>query len=328
MRFALLCNAATIAITWGSAVRAETHSFDVPAEEAGKSIPEFARQAGTQIVAPGEVLRGMTTQAVKGVLETHAALKVLLQGTGLSIVSDDGHIIALAALPKNQQAAREERAANLSQQAEEIMVTAQKREQSIRDVPMAVTAIRGGELGDRGIVDVQQLSYAIPELTVFRVGGAASTIMLRGLGISGGTEPVVGVYLDDIAVDGTSSRPLEIRPLDLERVEVLYGPQGTLYGQGSEGGTVKYITKNPVFGKISFDGTIDNAFTEGGAPTQRFTGIGNLPIVDSTAALRIVGTYENDGGWVNAPSANQKNINGNQIYDVRIKGLWNISDKI
>jgi iron complex outermembrane recepter protein len=208
-----------------------------------------------------------------------------------------------------------------------MVVTAQQREQSLINVPMTINALGAEEIEKRGVTDLQSLSYAVPEMITVVTGMAQNRVMLRGIGDNGGNYPLVGIYLDDIGVDGPLSRPLDIRPLDVERIEVLNGPQGTLYGQGSVGGTVRFLTQNPVIGKNSMSATTDVRATKGGSMSERLTGVANVSLSDR-AALRIAGTYENVGGWIDAPTAGRKDINDGQFSQVRIKGLFNVNDSL
>ena len=100
-------------------------------------------------------------------------------------------------------------------------------------MPITINTIDGTELKERRITTLQELSFAVPELINVVTGMAQNRSMLRGVGDGGGNFPQVGIYLDEVAADGPLGRPLDFRALDVERVEVLNGPQGTLYGQGS-----------------------------------------------------------------------------------------------
>lgn len=208
-----------------------------------------------------------------------------------------------------------------------MVVTAQQRQQALIDVPMTINALSADEIEKRGVTDLQSLSYAVPEMITVVTGMAQNRVMLRGVGDNGGNYPLVGIYLDDVGVDGPLSRPLDIRPLDIERVEVLNGPQGTLYGQGSVGGTVRFLTQNPIIGQNSMSATADVRGTKGGSLSERLTGVANVSLSDR-AALRIAGTYEDVGGWIDAPTAGRKDVNDGKFSQVRIKGLFNVTDSL
>lgn len=206
-----------------------------------------------------------------------------------------------------------------------VVVTAQYREQQQIDVPITINTLSAEEIAERGITTLQDLSYAVPDMITVVTGMAQNRVMLRGIGEGGGNFPLVGIYLDDVAVDGPLRGPLDIRPLDVERIEVLHGPQGTLYGQGSVGGTVRFLTQNPVLGETSLTAVADAWQTDEGALSQRLTGVTNLPMGEQ-AALRISGMYENFGGWIDAPTAGREDINDGELFHVRVKGLVNVTD--
>jgi len=138
-----------------------------------------------------------------------------------------------------------------------IVVTAQQREQRLIDVPITVNAFDAEEIADRRINNLQDLSFAVPEMINVVTGMAQNRVMLRGVGEGGGNFPLVSIYLDDVAASGPLRGPLDIRPLDVERIEVLNGPQGTLYGQESVGGVVRFLTANPVIGQNSLMASAD-----------------------------------------------------------------------
>ena len=211
---------------------------------------------------------------------------------------------------------------------EEVIVTAQKREQALLDVPMAISAITGAELQDRGVDSFQELSFTVPDLRVHQVLPGQNTLALRGIGTAGGSMPLVGVYLDEIAASGPGPRALDLRTTDLQRVEVLHGPQGTLYGQGSAAGTVRFITREPSFDGFGFTSTVGASVTQDGSPSEKFTGVVNMPVVDKVFALRMAGTYENSGGWIDLPAASKEDINSAELMNVRVKGLLNIGDAV
>ncbi|MBB6093736.1 outer membrane receptor protein involved in Fe transport [Povalibacter uvarum] len=210
---------------------------------------------------------------------------------------------------------------------EEIIVTAQKREQRLIEVPVAITAISGSELQQRGLSSVQDISFAVPGLTMREDGPGSYTIFMRGLSNQYGSDALVGVYLDEAPLSLTGFDQLDSRVMDLERVEVLKGPQGTLYGQGSVAGAIRYITKKPVLD--AFEGSIEasETFIDDGDTKETFTGVINIPIVKDKFALRLAGTIENGGGWQDQPQAGIEDGNNQDLKNFRAKALWKITDK-
>lgn len=211
---------------------------------------------------------------------------------------------------------------------EEVIVTAQKREQRLIEVPVAITAISGVDLQQRGLSSVQDISFAVPGLTMREDGPGSYTIFMRGLSNQYGSDALVGVYLDEAPLSLSGFDQLDSRVMDLERVEVLKGPQGTLYGQGSVAGAIRYITKKPVLD--AFEGSIEasETFIDGGDTKEVFTGIVNVPIVKDKFAVRLAATVEQGGGWQDQPEANIKNGNNQDLKNFRAKALWRITDAL
>src|SRR5688572_7631856 len=180
---------------------------------------------------------------------------------------------------------------------EEIIVTAQKREQRLIEVPVSITALSGQELEQRGLSSIQDISFAVPGMAMREDGPGSYTIFMRGLSNQYGSDALVGVYLDEAPLSLTGFDQLDSRALDLERVEVLKGPQGTLYGQGSVAGAIRYITKAPQLDE--FGGSIEaqESFITDGDSHEVITGVLNAPIVKDVFGIRIAATLEEGGGW-------------------------------
>src|SRR5690606_6476234 len=134
---------------------------------------------------------------------------------------------------------------------EEIVVTAQKREERLIDVPISIVAMGADELQKRKIFAIDDLSLAVPGLLVASSGGIQRRIMIRGVSNVFGSSSLIGLYLDEASVTSTPDNQLDLPTYDLERVEVLRGPQGTLYGEGSAGGTIRFITRSPELNEFS-----------------------------------------------------------------------------
>jgi outer membrane receptor protein involved in Fe transport len=212
---------------------------------------------------------------------------------------------------------------------QEIVVTAQKREEKLKDVPISIVAVSAQELADRQITSLEDLPYAVPDLS-YASAGNSHYLEIRGISDIVGASSLIGIYIDDADVTLGGSATIQINPVtyDLDRVEVLRGPQGTLYGDGSAGGTIRFITKDPKLDGFAFDANVAALFTEYGSPGQRINTMVNVPLIDNQLALRVAGTFEHDGGWINEPAANLDNINAQDLTNVRIKALWQPSTQL
>jgi iron complex outermembrane receptor protein len=218
-------------------------------------------------------------------------------------------------------------------QLEEIVVTAEKRSERLFDVPLSVTAVTGAEIQSRGITNLEQMQYAIPGLTIGQSGPGTGLMQLDGIGsAAGGTSglPTVGVYLDEMPVtgEGAAVGAIDVRLMDIARVEVLHGPQPTLYGEGSEGGTIHYVTNSPDLHHFSgdFDGTAGSVTD--GAATYWARGVVNAPLIDGQLGLRIAAGYEKDGGWIDSLVNGRSDINGFDIKTIRAKLLYQPIDRL
>ena len=189
---------------------------------------------------------------------------------------------------------------------EEVVVTAQRREQSIQDVPISVTALSQEQLDAQGVRSVDEVARLTPGITFQRAdarNGAMSTISIRGIASTGGAS-TTGVYIDDTPIQvralGAGGAAFNAFPgvFDLERVEVLRGPQGTLFGAGSEGGTVRFITPQPDLRKFGVYGRSEFSTTQGGDPSYELGVAFGAPLVEDRIAVRLSAWVRRDGGWV------------------------------
>ncbi|MEI9927069.1 MAG: TonB-dependent receptor plug domain-containing protein [Sphingomonas sp.] len=183
----------------------------------------------------------------------------------------------------------------------EIVVTAQKREENLQDVPISIQALGTRKLDDLNVTNFNDYSKLLPSLSFQTVQPGQTNVYMRGVASGGdgnhsGSLPSVGVYLDEQPVT-TIGGTLDVHIYDIARIESLSGPQGTLYGASSQAGTIRIITNKPdtsgFYGRV--DGEV-NTVTKGGTG-GRLEGMINAPLSQS-AALRIVGFYQHDAGWI------------------------------
>lgn len=201
---------------------------------------------------------------------------------------------------------------------ETIFVTAAKRVQNIQDVPSAVTSIGGEALTRLGATDISDFVGRAPGLDFQRTDRSSNRLSIRGLTslTSNVSEfPMVGSYVDDVPISETNIPDIGL--IDLERIEVLRGPQGTLYGEGSMGGTVKFITKKPDLQNIEGFASAEASTTRLGGESFNLSGALNLPIAEDVAALRLVGFYEDDGGFVDNAGTGVTNADAFDRYGMR-----------
>src|ERR1700722_6587601 len=217
---------------------------------------------------------------------------------------------------------------------EEIVVTATRREESISRVPISITPISQDAIDQKGIKDFSDIVRFTPGVAFD--SSQTNQISIRGISSSGGSG-TTGIYIDDTPIQvrnlGFNSDDTLVKLFDLDRVEVLRGPQGTLFGAGSEGGTVRYITVQPSLTQTSIYAKAETSYTEGGTPSYE-TGIAaGTPVVDGVFGVRVSAWYRRDGGWIDRIDPTtlavvDKNANEDGTAVLRIAGLWQPNDAV
>ena len=184
-----------------------------------------------------------------------------------------------------------------------VVVTATKRPSTVQTTSMSIMAITASQIASRGVPDLTTLARSIAGLSIRTAGVTDTEFEMRGLNSQGGTSSVVGLYLDAIplepAIFGQSGKAVIDPSLyDLQRVEVLRGPQGTLYGSSSMGGTIRLIPNPAELNTYAASAqTIVSDTTSGGNINHQENAMMNLPLGDK-AAVRIIGSFTRDGGWI------------------------------
>jgi outer membrane receptor protein involved in Fe transport len=186
---------------------------------------------------------------------------------------------------------------------EEIVVTAEKRESTVQKTPISMTAISEAEMQARGLEDFRSIAQETPGVSMKTSGPGQTEYEMRGLDATGGFSPTVGFYLDDAPLTAPAQAAqgkVVVDPdlYDLNRVEVLRGPQGTLYGAGSMGGTIKLVTNAPQLNTFAVSAQSKESGTDGGGFNYGGSAMINLPIAQDVAAVRFVGTYKYTSGWI------------------------------
>ncbi len=187
---------------------------------------------------------------------------------------------------------------------EEIVVTSQRREEKLQDVPISVSAFTQESMDQQGVRSIDDIARLTPGVSFTRTdqrNGQASNISIRGISSSAGAS-TTGIYIDDTPIQirtlGYSSFNPYPQVFDLERVEILRGPQGTLFGAGSEGGTVRFITPQPSLSNTSAYVRSQVDYTQGGDPGYEMGAAFGAPLVDGTLGFRVSAWYRRDSGWV------------------------------
>ncbi|MGA2710450.1 MAG: TonB-dependent receptor [Steroidobacteraceae bacterium] len=204
-----------------------------------------------------------------------------------------------------QAPAAQSQTSQSSSQLEPVVVTASRQgEQNIQDIPMAISAITPQSLETFGLSGMEDYSRMVPSLNLQQLGPGINKIDIRGITTSGidytdvQDRPLVTVYLDDTPISLQAQNP-DLKVFDLERVEVLRGPQGTLYGAGAMSGTVRLITKKPDLNQVSASSGVDASDTSGyGGFNYNIRQMVNLPIIDGVLAMRAIVYRGDDSGFI------------------------------
>ena len=207
---------------------------------------------------------------------------------------------------------------------EEVVVTARKKAESLQDVPISVSALRESDLEDKGINVFEDYLLQLPSVTAGGAGPGTSTIYIRGLASTtpnlttagvAGLAPNVSFYLDEQPL-AQPGRNLDVYAADMARIEVLAGPQGTLFGASSQAGVVRMITNKPVIGEASANVEVEARFMPGADTGDKVELVANMPLGDSTAA-RFVAYRDKKGGYIDQVAGS---INASQSARFRAAG--------
>ncbi|MEJ0100260.1 MAG: TonB-dependent receptor [Pseudomonadota bacterium] len=188
-------------------------------------------------------------------------------------------------------------------QLDEVVVTATRRPTRLLETPVSITALTSETLRAVNADDFADFATLVPGLTAIDVGPGQKRYALRGLQSAG--EPEVALYYDEIPISGLPGASLDtgdtqpdLKLWDVDRVEVIRGPQGTLYGNGSIGGAIRVISRRPVLDHEEAAAEVSGALTEQGAPSWRMNGMLNVPLIDNVLAVRLATYLRRAGGWI------------------------------
>lgn len=216
-----------------------------------------------------------------------------------------------------------------------IIVTADKRSESLQDVPMSVSVLSGSQLERQNATSFADYATQVPGLNIISTGEGQTQLVMRGI-TSGTTQnnAAVSTYIDDapfgsstIYAFGSVLTP-DIDPSDLERIEVLNGPQGTLYGSNSLGGLIKFVTTPPDTARTSGSVSIDGSRVAGGGTGLGVRAMLNLPLVTDKFALRANVYDRTDPGYIDNTVTGQREVNKTRVKGGRAQLLWTPNDDV
>jgi iron complex outermembrane recepter protein len=179
----------------------------------------------------------------------------------------------------------------------EIVVTATRRGTSIQSTPISISALSVESLTSRGIRSIDDIAYAVPGLSYTSNNDGTESLSVRGI-VAFGSTATTAYYIDETPISQLGGGTFSPRYFDIERVEVLRGPQGTLYGASAMGGAVRIITKKPNLSDFEGAFRAEGSTTKLGKESGIVDGAISIPIINDRLALRITGFYESQSGWV------------------------------
>ncbi|WP_262693555.1 TonB-dependent receptor [Kordiimonas aquimaris] len=315
-------------------IHTEKYDFNISEETLGAALTAFTLQAGVQLLYPYELASTKGIKPVSGRYTLQEALDIMLRDTLFSGGLTERGIVTITRLEQKQKQAREDSVSTSktkrsllagisalvfgasgattvqaqnsdSDSLEEIVVTATKRASSIQDVAFSINAQSQLDIQRSGANNLEDLSRNVAGLTIQNLGPGQSQVSIRGVSAGQivrdqpGVKEQVGVYLDESVISLSLFTP-DLDLFDLNRVETLRGPQGTLFGSGSIGGTIRYITNAPNF--EGFEGSVQGELNaiDGGSVGGNVKAAANFVLAEDVAALRVVAYHTEYGGFIDA----------------------------
>ncbi|MES2445349.1 MAG: TonB-dependent receptor [Pseudomonadota bacterium] len=218
------------------------------------------------------------------------------------------------------------------QASDEIVVTATRREEKLQDVPLSITAFTQKELTAKGIVGFEGLARETPGIVLNKPTANFNNFTSRGIATNGynaNLQSSVAVYIDELPVSTIGNTTLlDPNLFDVERVEFLRGPQGTLFGSGSLSGAMRILTKSPDLQSFDVAALADLGLTGSDSLRQRYNVMVNAPLIEGKLALRGVGFYRHEEGWVDNIGTGVKNANTLVDWGGRLVALWRPTDRL
>jgi outer membrane receptor protein involved in Fe transport len=217
-------------------------------------------------------------------------------------------------------------------QLEEIIVTATRRSERLQDVPLSITAFSQEDLTSKGIVGYEGLARDTPGIVLNKPTANFNNFTARGIATNGygaNLQNTVAIYIDELPISTIGNTTvLDPNLFDVERIEFLRGPQGTLFGSGSLSGALRILTKSPDLNSFDAAGMVDTGVTDGDSLRQRYNAMLNVPLVDDKLGLRVVGFYRDEEGYVDNIGTGIKNSNTLVDWGGRAILLWKPTDAL
>jgi iron complex outermembrane receptor protein len=308
---------------------AESVRIDAPAGRAADVAVAIARQTGSSIVIADRDVANRRVPAIRGSLTAEQAVARLARSAGARAIpagSNGWRVVAVASsaeVRRRRAAPRPGPAPSPAPPPEappiEIVVVGSKRETPLAEYPGQVEIIAGEDLAAGGVGGTEKIMQRIPTVSSTYLGSGRNKLFIRGIADSsftGPTQSTVGQYLGDLRLSYNAPDP-DLRLSDLDSVEVLEGPQGTLYGAGSLGGIIRLVPNEPEMDLAAGSAMLGGSATEHGALGGDASVTANLPLIGERSALRVTLNAETQGGYIDKPLLGRNDVNRTDIYSGR-----------
>jgi iron complex outermembrane receptor protein len=301
--------AGAIALSAPAFAQEQTRAFDIPEQPLSSALMAYSHVTDTPVVARMELLDGKQAPAVRGALTDEAALARLLEGSNLRATRSASGGLRLERIAQGPPGGSADEGS-----VDALIVTAQKREEAIQDVPIAISAFSQKELEAQKIEGGFDLLKAIPNVTFSKSNFTSYNFSIRGIGtkaISATTDPGVAVAFNNTTL--IQNRLFEQEYFDVERVEVLRGPQGTLYGRNATSGVINVISAKPRLSE--FQASLKAEV--GNYDSKRLVGMVNVPLIEDMLAVRLAASATQRTGY-DYNSITRDNVNGRDLWSGRV----------
>ncbi len=298
------------------------HDFNIPAQRLDLALIALGSQARISIGGVDARLSIARSKLVRGRMSVSHALRVMLHDTGFDFVMvDDSTVRIVSAVVSRKPPAKPETPRPMSirpaqdSPAPDIIVTASKQQLSLDRYPGSVHVETVGGIGLSENLGTNALIARLPALTSTNLGPGRNKIFVRGIAdssFSGPTQSTVGLYLGELRLTYNAPEP-DLRLYDIDRIEVIEGPQGTLYGAGALGGIIRIIPNSPATDAFHASASAGVSTTESGASGFDAAGTINAPLLGDKAALRVTGYKQVEAGYIDNGLTNSRNSNRSKI---------------
>jgi len=349
-------------------------NFRIPSQTLSQALKSFARQSNIQVLFSPDLVANRQSIDISGDFKPRDVLSQLLDGTGLvfrytsadmvvissstsgnepdqsvdTLIAEPGaELQAENASPTDSDKPGQRRPKKTGSKTsrtgvtEEIIVTATRRAVSLQEVGVAITSIDPSDFTDVGLSSLGDIIAYIPGINFISDGHPGlGNLNMRGVTQEGGS-PIVGIYVDDVPF--TSGTPYAGGGIflfdgvlgDLERIEVVKGPQGTLFGANSVGGVIRYVTRDPAMDEVRGNASVDFSNTRNGGWNQQYRGNISFPVVEEKLGVTLSAFYSDQSGYVDrlasphpllAPAG--KDVNDSENKGVNLAALWNVTETV